>query len=198
MWTSRWGEWATLLKSSFTLPHSLVDDTNGVKRNISLMVLEMGIFLTTISNKPMKTKENVSFSSFVLFEQTENLIKNVFIYSFFELGQTWQKRYLTWNMTQPACRRLIEFFFFFKENNLLFLFSARNIGHRLKQSRPPGSINWMVYFTSRLILNEQNKERDKLGWFLPVLGPDCQRWCWIETKLLPVTHRKKTHTHKLI
>ena len=86
-----------LLKSSFTLPYSLVDDTNGVKRNISLMVLEMGIFLTTISNKPMKTMENVAFPTciFLLFEQNESLIQNVFIYSFFELGQTWQKRYLT-------------------------------------------------------------------------------------------------------
>ena len=45
----------------------------------------------------MKTMENVAFPTciFVLFEQNENLIKNVCIYSFFELGQTWQKRYLT-------------------------------------------------------------------------------------------------------
>lgn len=43
----------------------------------------------------MKTMENVAFPTFVLFEQNENLIKNVFIYSFFELGKTWQKRYLT-------------------------------------------------------------------------------------------------------
>ena len=36
----------------------------------------------------MKTMENVAFPTciFVLFEQNENLIKNVFIYSFFELG----------------------------------------------------------------------------------------------------------------
>ena len=45
----------------------------------------------------MKTMENVAFPTciFLLFEQNKNLIQNVFIYSFFELGQTWQKRYLT-------------------------------------------------------------------------------------------------------
>ena len=45
----------------------------------------------------MKTMENVAFPTciFLLFEQNESLIQNVFIYSFFELGQTWQKRYLT-------------------------------------------------------------------------------------------------------
>ena len=164
------------------------------------MVLEMGNFLTTISNKPMKTIENVECPIFVLFEQNENLIKNVLIYSFFELGKTGQKRYLTWNRQNlaktlldlkhnPACLQTTTLIFL-KENNLWCTFSASNIGHKLKQSRPPGSITLflskigMVYFTSRL------------GWFLPVLGPDCQRWCWIETKLLPATHRKKhTHTH---
>lgn len=100
----------------------------------------------------------------------------------------------------PACLQTTTLIIL-KENNLWCIFSASNIGHKLKQSRPPGSITLflskvgMVYFTSRLILNEQNKVRDKLGWFLPVLEPDCQRWCWIETKLLPVTHRKKKHTH---
>ena len=68
------------LKSSFTLPFSLVDDTNGVKRNISFMVLEMGIFLTTISNRPMKTMKNVAFPIFVLFEQNENLIKKMCLF----------------------------------------------------------------------------------------------------------------------
>ena len=73
MGTSRWGEWATLLKSSFTLPYSLIDDTNGVKRNITLMVLEMRSFLTKISNKPANAMKNVSCTIFVLFEQNENL-----------------------------------------------------------------------------------------------------------------------------
>ena len=44
------------------------------------MVLEMGIFLTAISNKPMKTMENVAFPIFVLFEQNENLIKNIYLF----------------------------------------------------------------------------------------------------------------------
>ena len=189
MGTSLWGEGG---------PYSLVDDTNGVKRNISLMVLEMGIFLTTISNKPMSTVNNASFIIFVLFKQNENLIKKKYlcIYSLF-----WARPNLAITLIETWLSLLAdEYFKFFKGNNLLCLFSKRNIGHRLKQSRPPASITiflskmGMVYFTSRLTLNEQNKERDKLGWFLPVLGPDCQRWCWIETKLLPVTHGKK-HTH---
>ena len=41
------------------------------------MFLEMGIFLTTISNKPMKTMENVAFPVFVQFEQNENVIKKM-------------------------------------------------------------------------------------------------------------------------
>ena len=163
MWTSRWGEWATLLKSSFTLPYSLIDDTNGVKRNISLMVLEMGIFLTTISNKPMKTMENVAFPTciFVLFEQNDKKCIYLFI---FWAGPNLAKTLLDLKH-DPACLQTTTLIFL-KENNLWCIFSASNIGHKLKQSRPPGSITLflskirMVYSTSRLILNEQNKERE--------------------------------------
>ena len=47
------------------------------------MVLEIGIFLTAISNKPMSTMKNVSFAIFALFEQDENLLKKIYLFIHF-------------------------------------------------------------------------------------------------------------------
>lgn len=170
MWTSRWGEWATLLKSSFTLPYSLVDDTNGVKRNISLMVLEMGIFLTTISNKPMNHGKCCVSYMYLSSVWTKWKLDTKCIYLFiFWAGPNLAKTLLDLKH-DPACLQTTTLIIL-KENNLWCIFSASNIGHKLKQSRPPGSITLflskvgMVYFTSRLILNEQNKRETNLADF---------------------------------